>query len=91
MKISEIKARLTIDQVLSHYNLSANKNKMLCCPFHDDKEPSMKMYPETNTVFCFSGSCAKTGKAIDVIDFVMYKENSTKAEAIEKAGGKVED
>ena len=86
MKISEIKEKLSIDQVLSHYNLSANQNKMLCCPFHADKTPSMKMYPETNTVFCFSGSCEKNGKSIDVIDFIMYQENSTKSEAIEKAG-----
>ena len=84
MGIAEIKERLSIAEVLSHYSLKADKNKMLCCPFHDDKNPSMQAYPETNTVHCFSGNCEHTGKAIDVIDFILYKEGITKHEAILK-------
>jgi len=34
---------------------------MLCCPFHADKTPSMQVYPETNTVFCFSSNCELSG------------------------------
>ena len=52
MEIQEIKQQLTINQVLEHYGLQPNKNKMLNCPFHDDKNPSMQVYPETNTVHC---------------------------------------
>ncbi len=32
------------------------------CPFHDDTEPSLVLYPETGTFFCFG--CRKTGDAI---------------------------
>jgi DNA primase len=85
MEISEIKAQLTITQVLDHYGLKANQNKMLCCPFHNDKAPSMQVYPETNTVHCFSSNCKLCGRAIDVIDFIMYMEGITKHEAILKA------
>lgn len=90
MEIAEIKSRLSILQVLDHYGIKVNKNKMLCCPFHDDKNPSMQVYPETNTVHCFSGNCEHTGKAIDQIDFILYMENwnagrYTKHEAIQKA------
>ena len=85
MEIAEIKEKLSIGQVLEHYGLQANKNKMLCCPFHDDKNPSMQVYPETNTVHCFSGNCEHTGKAIDQIDFILHKEKCTKHEAISKA------
>lgn len=85
MEIQKIKEKLTIAQVLEHYGLQSNKNKMLCCPFHPDKNPSMQVYPETNTVHCFSGNCQHTGKAIDVIDFIMHKEGCTKHEAILKA------
>jgi DNA primase len=85
MEIAEIKSQLTIGQVLDHYNLSANKNKMLCCPFHNDKTPSMQVYPETNTVFCFSSNCKLHGKAIDVIDFILHQEGISKHEAINKA------
>jgi DNA primase len=85
MEISEIKAQLTINQVLDHYGLKANPSKMLCCPFHDDKTPSMQVYTETNTVHCFSSNCKLHGKAVDVIDFIMHHEGITKHEAILKA------
>ncbi len=45
----------------------------------------MQVYPETNTVHCFSGNCKHTGKAIDQIDFIMHKESCSKHEAILKA------
>lgn len=85
MEIKDIKEQLSILTVLNHYGLQPNRNKMLCCPFHDDKNPSMQVYPETNTVHCFSGNCKLTGKAIDQIDFILYKESCTKHEAIKKA------
>jgi len=85
MEIQQIKEKLTILEVLAHYGLNPNRNKMLCCPFHDDKNPSMQVYPETNTVHCFSGNGKHTGKAIDQIDFILHKEGCTKHEAILKA------
>lgn len=85
MTIQEIKERLSILTVLQHYGLKPDKNKRINCPFHDDKTPSMQVYPETNTVFCFSSNCRLNGKAIDQIDFIMHKEGCTKHEAIEKA------
>ena len=85
MQISDIKSQLTIGQVLDHYGLQPNKNWMLCCPFHADKTPSMQVYQETNTVFCFSSNCELNGKAIDVIDFILHKEQLNKHEAINKA------
>lgn len=85
MTIPEIKAQLSIITVLEHYGIRPNKNKMVCCPFHNDKNPSMQVYPETNTVFCFSGNCSKNGKAMDAIQFIQDKENISKHEAIKKA------
>jgi len=85
MEISEIKNRLTLAQVLHHYGLKPDKNGMLKCPFHADKTPSMKIYSETHTAYCFSSNCQTHGKSIDVIDFVMYSEQLSKHEAILKA------
>ncbi len=45
----------------------------------------MQVYPEINTVFCFSGNCTKNGKAMDTIQFIQDKENLSKHEAIKKA------
>lgn len=85
MEIQEIKSRLSLAQVLRHYNLKPDKNQRLCCPFHEDKNPSMQVYYRTNTVYCFSSNCKTHGKSLDVIDFIMFKEGCTKHEAIKKA------
>lgn len=85
MEIQEIKARLSILQVLGHYNIKMNRNKMINCPFHADKTPSMQVYPETNTVYCFSGNCKLHGKAMDTIEFIQQKESITKHEALLRA------
>ncbi|HTF18696.1 MAG TPA: CHC2 zinc finger domain-containing protein [Chryseolinea sp.] len=62
MEIAEIKRRLTITQVLDHYGLLVDKNGMLSCPFHNDKTPSLQIYPQTNSYCCFSSKCnAGTG------------------------------
>jgi DNA primase len=45
----------------------------------------MQVYPETNTCFCFSTNCPTHGKSLDVIDFIMYMEKTTKHQAILKA------
>jgi DNA primase len=82
MTIEEIKERLSIKDVLAHYGISINKNKHINCPFHADKTPSMQVYVETNTVYCFSGNCSTHGKSLDVIEFVMEKEVCTKRQAI---------
>jgi DNA primase len=85
MEIAKIKEQLSIGQVLEHYQLRPNRNQMLSCPFHPDKTPSLQVYPQTNTVYCFSGNCKTHGKSLDVIDFIMHKENLSKYEAILKA------
>jgi DNA primase len=80
MEIGEIKSSLNILTVLQHYQLSANKNSMLKCPFHEDKDPSLKVYTNTNTFNCFG--CGKSG---DQIEFIQLKENCSKRNAIMKA------
>ena len=84
MEITQIKENLNISTVLNHYDLKPDKNNRLCCPFHEDKKPSMQVYPKTNTVFCFSSNCKLHGKAIDSIDLIMHKENISKHEALKK-------
>jgi DNA primase catalytic core len=85
MEIQEIKSRLTLSSVLNYYGLKPDKNMRLCCPFHEDKTPSLQVYYKTHTAYCFSSNCQTHGKSMDVIDFIMYKESCTKSEAIQKA------
>lgn len=80
MEINEIKQQLSIVRVLEHYGLKPDKNGMLKCPFHNDKTPSMLIYPKSNTYCCFSSNCtAGTG---DQIQFIELKEKQGKHQAL---------
>jgi len=85
MQIPEIKAQLSLKQVLDHYGLEPDKQNRLNCPFHKDKTPSLQVYYKTGTVYCFSSNCRTHGKSMDVIDFILHKEGCSKHQAIEKA------
>ena len=83
MDIKDIKSNLLILNVLTHYGIKLDRNQRLCCPWHDDKTPSLQIYPKTNTWTCFSSSCS-AGSG-DAIDFIMKYEKITKHEALIKA------
>lgn len=57
-----VKSQITTRQAAEFYGLSVRSNGMLCCPFHGDRYPSMKVDVR---YYCFG--CHETG---DVIDFV---------------------
>ena len=83
MEISQIKTELSIKTVLNHYNLSPDRNQRLNCPWHNDKTPSLQIYPKTNTWSCFSSNCnAGSG---DTIEMTQKMEKCTKHEALKKA------
>ena len=50
-----------------------------CCPFHDDREPSLVISPDTNLWHCF-GECQAGGS---VIDWVMRRERVSFRHAVE--------
>jgi len=83
MEISKIKATLKIETVLSRYNLSPDRNHRLNCPWHNDKTPSLQIYPKTNTWTCFSSNCS-AGSG-DVIEMIQKMEKCTKHQALKKA------
>ena len=51
------------------------------CPFHEDDSPSLVVYPETRSFYCFG--CGAGG---DVIDFVRRAEGLGFREALERLG-----
>ncbi len=79
MEISDIKSRLSISEVITHYQLTPDRNNRVHCPWHPDKTPSLQIYPKTNTWTCFSSNCnAGSG---DVIDFIMLMEQKSRSSA----------
>ena len=61
-QFESVKAAVTPRQVAEHYGLRVLPNGMTCCPFHEDRHPSMKL--NKDYFFCFG--CGASG---DVIDF----------------------
>ena len=57
-----VKSAVTVKQAAEHYGCKVNRGDMICCPFHDDRHPSMKL--NRDYFYCFG--CGATG---DVIDF----------------------
>ena len=46
-----IKAAISVKQAAEHYGLKVNRNGMACCPFHNDRHPSLKL--NEDYFFCF--------------------------------------
>jgi len=63
-----IRDTVSMDQVLSLYGYQA-KHGFMCCPFHWETAPSLRIYPATGGWHCFG--CGRGGS---VIDFVMEQE-----------------
>ena len=61
-QFESVKAAVTLRQAAEHYGLTVSRNGMTCCPFHEDRHPSMKL--NKDYFFCFG--CGASG---DVIDF----------------------
>ncbi len=57
-----VKANVTANDVAAMLGLKPNRSKMICCPFHDDRHPSMKV---DERYYCFG--CGVKGDAIDFV------------------------
>lgn len=81
--VDEVKARLTIVDVVSDYvaleNISSRTPKALC-PFHDERTPSFSLSLEHDSWRCW-GACGVGG---GMFDFVMRAEGIEFKEALEK-------
>ena len=78
MKLFEsVKAAVPLRQAAETYGLSVSRNGMTCCPFHEDRHPSLKL--NEDYFFCFG--CGASG---DVIDFTARLFGISLKDAAEK-------
>ena len=71
-----VKQSVSTREAAEFYGIEVKRNGMACCPFHDDKNPSMKV---DQRFHCFG--CGEDG---DVIDFTAKLFNLSPKEAAEK-------
>ena len=72
----EVKEQVTARQVAERYGLKARQNGMACCPFHNDKHPSMKI---DQNYYCFA--CGAKG---DAVNYVAVRFGLSQFEAAKK-------
>lgn len=77
--LSELRYRNRIEEIVGGYvNLKhAGSTLKGLCPFHNEKTPSLTVYPASNSYYCFG--CGSGG---DVITFVRNAENLDYIEAV---------
>ena len=71
-----VKESVTARQVAEQYGFKVNRNGMVCCPFHNDRHPSMKV----DKGFC----CFACGAKGDVITFAADLFHLSPLEAAKK-------
>ena len=69
MAAQVIRDSVDMESILSLYGYK-QKHGFICCPFHGEKDPSLKIYQNTGGWHCYG--CERGGS---VIDFVMEHEN----------------
>ena len=72
-----VRRSVSLREAAELYGIEIGRNGMACCPFHDDKNPSLKL--NEDYFYCFG--CGATG---DVIDFTARLYDLTRREAAEK-------
>lgn len=76
-KADKIKEYISIEAAAERYGLEPNRRGYLLCPLHGEDTPSLKLYPETNSFYCFG--CGAGG---DVIELVRRLCNLSYSEAV---------
>ncbi len=59
-----------LEKVVKHYHSDYAGEEKICCPFHNERTPSLVFYAHNNSFYCFG--CGASGTPID---FVAYSED----------------
>ena len=74
-----IKSQINMIDICKTYGFNIQRGNFICCPFHNEKTPSLKLYDGNRGFYCFG--CGEHGS---VIDFVMRYFNLDFPKAISK-------
>lgn len=79
-RAERLKSEVPITRVIGRYTTlrHAGADFVGGCPLHEDKQPSLHVYPATKSFHCFG--CGEGG---DVLTFLQKKENLTFGQALE--------
>ena len=59
----EVRERISTTEAARYYGYEPNRAGFICCPFHKDRTPSLRLYPDG--FYCFG--CGAGGSVIDFV------------------------
>lgn len=78
--IELVKSQVSMRDIANYYGMRVNRKGFVLCPFHDDKHPSMQVFPGyTRKDGYYCRSCGAGGT---IFNFVMEYENKTFEESV---------
>jgi DNA primase len=79
-EVDRLKSSIAIENLIARYVelYTSGQNYRARCPFHEDRNPSFVVYPQTQSFYCFG--CREHG---DVLTFLMRQERLTFPEALQ--------
>lgn len=85
-RIRELKARITMRQLLKKYNVGLKRDQARCpLPGHDEDTPSFFLRHNKNKFKCFG--CGKGGDIVDFVKLMERCDNVRAVELLEKIAG----
>ena len=78
-----VRAQVPVRAAAEKYGLEVNDSGMARCPFHNDRTPSMKLYPDH--FYCFG--CGKSGDVVDLAAELLCIPSYDAAQALADAFG----
>lgn len=79
----KVKEAVSMQQVAEYYGLQLNRKGLCQCPFHQDKNPSLKIYPDGKGFYCFT--CGTGGDQIKFVSMYLDKSNYEAAKELAAA------
>lgn len=78
--VTQLVMQLDLEDIVAGYApiKRGGAHKKVICPFHSEKTPSLVLYPDTQSFYCFG--CGAGG---DIISFIMRIEHMTYPEAVQ--------
>lgn len=76
----KVKEAVDMRQVAEHYGIRANGRGWCVCPFHQDRHPSMKLFPDGRGYYCFT--CGAGGDQITFAARFLGMRNSAAAKEL---------
>ena len=67
-------------QAAEYYGFQVDRQGRCICPFHNDRRPSMKIYPHDRGYYCFS--CGSGGDVIKFVSHLYGLDNGSAAKKI---------